>query len=195
MDNAKRNQAVIDFLKTRRSVPAKIMGGPGPSAGELRQIIAIASRVPDHGKIAPWRFVNYGDAAKKRLGELILARALEKQPDLSPELAEIERTRFSRSPQVVAMFSKPVDHPKVPEWEQLLSAGAAGMNFLNAANAYGYDAQWLTEWYAFDETLQEALGTRTGEKIAGFFHIGTRTMPKTERARPEISDIYSLMER
>ena len=155
---------------------------------------AIASRVPDHGKIAPWRFVEYSDRAKKALGEAILARALEKDASLQGDLVEIELTRFTRSPTVIGLFSAPKQHPKVPLWEQELSCGAVGMNWLIAANAHGYDAQWLTEWYAFDEKLKSLLGAGEGERIAGFIHIGTRTMPKTDRERPDLKDIFSTME-
>lgn len=193
IENSK-NQAVIDFMQTRRSVPAKTMAGPGPSAFEIRDMASIASRVPDHGKIAPWRFVEYSSEAKAGIGKVILARALEKEPEMNEELQAIERTRFSRSATVIGLISSPVDHPKVPKWEQELSCGAVGMNWLIAANAFGYDAQWLTEWYAFDEQLKSTFGAGEGERIAGFIHIGTRVMPKTERARPDLSDIFSTME-
>jgi len=197
---SKRNETVIDFMKSRRSVPANLIGDPGPSTAQVGKLIAIATRVPDHGKIAPWRFVRYSNAAKKRLGEALLARATEiamagdRPAPLSDEQQMIERSRFSRSPQVVVMISSPRQHPKVPQWEQVLSAGAAGMNLLIAANAYGYDAQWITEWYAYDEKLARELGAGDGERIAGFFHFGTRTMPKTERDRPQLTDIFSTMD-
>ena len=187
-------------MQTRRSVPAKTMAGPGPSDEEILEFISIAVRVPDHGKLTPWRFVSYSDAAKTRLGERLLVRATQlamsdEQPaPLSEQQQTIERTRFSRSPQVVVMFANQCEHPKVPQWEQVLSAGAAGMNLLIAANAYGYDAQWITEWYAYDETLASDLGARDGERIAGFFHFGTKTMPKTDRRRPQIADIFSIMD-
>jgi nitroreductase len=181
-------------MRTRRSVPAKTMSGPGPSIDEIRQMAEIAARVPDHGKIVPWRFVVYGTQARERLGELILTKALEKDLDLDDALRESERTRLSRSPTVVGLISSPREHPKVPQWEQVLSCGAAGMNWLIAANAHGYDAQWITEWYAFEEDLAPHFGIRSGERMAGFIHIGTRTMPKTERARPKMSDVLSVME-
>lgn len=187
-----RLDQVIEFMSNRRSVPAKTMSGPGPQEDEIRSMIAIASRVPDHGKIAPWRFQRYEHNYCKRLGELFLKRALEKEPDLNREMQEIERTRFSRVPVVIAVISAPRRHPKVPEWEQVLSAGAAAMSLLAAANAYGWDAQWLTEWVAYDESLATVLGVRSGERIAGFVYIGTRTMPKTDRDRPAIDDIYSI---
>ncbi len=187
------NSEVIGFMANRRSVPAKTMSGPGPDESSIRTMIEIATRVPDHGKIAPWRFQRYSPDYCAKLGELFLQRALELTPDLNEDLQEIERTRFTRTPVVIAVMSAPQDHPKVPEWEQVLSAGAAAMNLLIAANAHGWDAQWLTEWIAFDEKLAEPLGVRSGEKIAGFIYVGTRTMPKTERDRPAIDDIYSTL--
>lgn len=187
----KRYDEVIEFMASRRSVPAKTMSGPGPDEKNIRAMIEIAARVPDHGKIAPWRFQRYSPDYCARLGELFLSRALELTPDLNAEMQEIERTRFTRTPVVIAIMSAPRDHPKVPEWEQVLSAGAAAMNFLIAANAYGWDAQWLTEWIAFDRPLAEPLGVRQCERIAGFIYIGTRTMPKTARDRPVLDDIYS----
>lgn len=195
-DQGQQYPQVLEFLRTRRSVPAKAMapGGPGPDDAQIREMIAIASRVPDHGKIAPWRFIRYATQYCRELGDSILARALELNPDLNEELQEIEKTRFLRAPVVIGIISKPVEHPKVPEWEQVLSCGAAGMNLLIAANAFGWDAQWLTEWVAFDETLAPRLGASDGERIAGFIHIGTRTMPKSERDRPALDDIFSTME-
>ena len=193
-DQSVRNPAVIQFMKTRRSVPAKTMGGPGPNPEEIVEMAEVAMRVPDHGKIAPWRFVEYSTSAKERLDRLILARALEKQPDLDGEMKAVEVGRMARSPTVIGLISAPVDHPKVPVWEQELSCGAVGMNWLIAANAFGYDAQWITEWIAIDDVLAPHLGVREGERLAGFIHIGTRTMPKTERERPAFGDVFSRMD-
>jgi len=184
---------VFSFLQTRRSVPAKFMSGPGPDEFQIRALIEIASRVPDHGKIAPWRFVRYTPDYCVRLGERIVERFQQLNSESSDEMLSLERERFTRSPVVIALISSTRDHPKVPKWEQVLSAGAAGMNLLVAANALGFDAQWLSEWVAFDETLANDFGVLEGEKIAGFIHIGTKTMPKTERDRPNINDIFQTM--
>lgn len=186
--------AVLEFMRSRRSVPAKTMAGPGPDDAAIADMIAIASRVPDHGKIAPWRFIRYSPTAAIRLGAVIEARALELDPALGEEQRQVERTRLSRVPVVIAVASHVVEHPKVPRWEQELSAGAACMNLLIAANAHGFDAQWLTEWIAFDEALHAPLGLAEGERIAGFIYIGTRTMPKTERDRPSLDAIFSTMD-
>lgn len=188
------------FLQNRRSVPAKTMSGPGPGENEVRALIEIASRVPDHGKIAPWRFIQYGPDYCVKLGEMIEARFKEVNTgfnneilEIEDEVLEIERGRFTRAPVVIAVISAPKNHPKVPEWEQVLSAGAAAMNLLTAANALGYDVQWLTEWVAFDDVLAPKFGVKPDEKIAGFVHIGTKQMPKTERDRPQIDDVFSIM--
>ncbi|MCU0790332.1 MAG: nitroreductase, partial [Nitratireductor sp.] len=148
------------------------MSGPGPSDAEMETMIAIASRVPDHGKLAPWRFIRYAPAYAAKLNEICLARALARDPALPEDLRAFERNRFTKTPVVIAIVSRPqADHPKVPVWEQQLSCGAAAMNLLIAANALGYDAQWLTEWVAFDEELAPALGVREGERLAGFAYI------------------------
>ncbi len=188
------NQPVLQFMKMRRSVPAKTMTGPGPGLEDIRSMVEIASRVPDHGKIAPWRFVLYSQAACERINKEVAKRAAGLYPGQNEEMRQIEASRFSRTPVVIAVISAPKQHPKVPAWEQELSAGAAAMNLLIAANAHGYDAQWLTEWVAFDEALGPVLGLKEGERLAGFIHIGTRTAPKTERDRPVFDSIFSIME-
>lgn len=188
------NHNLLNYMKTRRSVPAKTMAGPGPTNDQIMQMAKIASRVPDHGKLAPWRFIQYGQNRKNELGKLILKKALENNPDLDEEQRTIELTRLSRSSTVIALISSPTVHSKIPEWEQVLSCGAVGLAWLIAANGFGFDSQWLTEWYAFDEDLSKAFGVKEGERIAGFIHIGTKTMPKTERSRPQLSDILTIME-
>ena len=184
---------VLEFLRQRRSVPSRTLGAPGPGEAEIEAMVSLASRVPDHGKIAPWRFMRYTPDYCRRLGETFRARALERNPDLSQDMQAVELSRFTLAPVVVAVVSCPRPHPKVPEWEQVLSAGAAAMTLLIAANASGYDAQWLTEWVAFDEALAPDLGVREGERIAGFVFMGTRTAPKFERDRPALADVYSVM--
>jgi nitroreductase len=188
-----RHEAVIEFMRNRRSVPANSMTGPGPDEVEIREMIRIASHVPDHGKLAPWRFINYTLAYRAQLGEKFAARAVERDPKLSEQMQRQERERFTRAPVVIAVASRAAPHPKVPQWEQLMSAGAAAMSLLIAANAYGWDAQWLTEWVAFDDALATSLGLQNNEKIAGFIYIGKRTLPKTERDRPAVDDIFTTL--
>ncbi len=187
----KNDIKLIDYLAVRRSVPAFQMCEPGPSTSELEQILTLAVRVPDHGKIAPWRFVVYRDAERARIGEALLAMALEKNPALSEEMIAVERARFTRAPVVIGVISTAGPHVKIPEWEQLMSAGAVCLNLLMAANAHGYVSNWLTEWFAYDEKAHPLLGIRPGEKVAGFIHIGSTTFPVTERPRPALSDVVT----
>ncbi|PPJ46387.1 nitroreductase [Rhizobium sp. KAs_5_22] len=187
----KNDIKLIDYLAVRRSVPAFQMCEPGPSTAEIEQILTLAVRVPDHGKIAPWRFVVYRGAERARIGEALLAMALEKNPELSEEMIAVERARFTRAPVVIGVISTAGPHMKIPEWEQLMSAGAVCLNLLMAANAHGYVSNWLTEWFAYDQKAHPLLGIRPGEKVAGFIHIGSTTFPVTERPRPALSDIVT----
>ncbi|MBB4504131.1 nitroreductase [Rhizobium johnstonii] len=179
---------LIDYLAVRRSIPAFQMCEPGPEKAEIEEILRLASRVPDHGKIAPWRFIVYRGEQRVRLGEELLTLALQTKPDLSEEMIQVERSRFTRAPVVVAVVSKAGPHIKIPEWEQLMSAGALCFNVILAANANGYVANWLTEWFAYDERAHPLLGVGADEKVAGFIHIGSTTFPAIERPRPELAD-------
>ncbi len=187
----KNDIKLIDYLAVRRSVPAFQMCEPGPPTAEIEQILTLAVRVPDHGKIAPWRFVVYRGAERARIGEALLAMALEKNPELSEEMIGVERARFTRAPVVIGVISTAGPHMKIPEWEQLMSAGAVCLNLLMAANAHGYVSNWLTEWFAYDEKAHPLLGIKPGEKVAGFIHIGSTTFPVTERPRPALSDVVT----
>jgi nitroreductase len=182
---------LIDYLSTRRSIPAFQMSEPGPVRDEVEEMLKLASRVPDHGKLAPWRFIVYRGAERQRISEALATIAMGDKPDLSDEMVKVENTRLSRAPVVVAVVSRAAPHVKIPEWEQLMSAGAVCLNLVMAANAYGFASNWLTEWYAFDERAYPILGVKAGEKVAGFVHIGTPTVPPTERPRPELSEIVT----
>ncbi|MFC3074224.1 nitroreductase family protein [Shinella pollutisoli] len=182
---------LIDYLSTRRSIPAFQLGEPGPSRTEVEDMLKLASRVPDHGKLAPWRFVVYRGEGRRRISEAMAKIALADRPDLSEEMVRVENTRLTRAPVVVAVVSRAAPHVKVPEWEQVLSAGAVCLNLIMAANAHGYAANWITEWYAFDPRAHALLGVEPHEKVAGFIHIGTPTVPPTERPRPELSEIVT----
>ncbi|NEJ73841.1 nitroreductase [Rhizobium phaseoli] len=179
---------LIDYLAVRRSIPAFQMCEPGPEKAEIEEILRLASRVPDHGKIAPWRFIVYRGDERARLGEELLKLALAVKPELSEEMIQVERARFTRAPVVVAVVSKAGPHIKIPEWEQVMSAGALCFNLILAANASGYVANWLTEWFAYDERAYPLLGVGADEKVAGFIHIGSTTFPAIERPRPELAD-------
>lgn len=187
----KNDIKLIDYLAVRRSVPAFQMCEPGPSTAEIERILTLTVRVPDHGKIAPWRFVVYRGEERVRLGDALLTMALEKNPALSEEMIAVERSRFTRAPVVIGVISTAGPHVKIPEWEQLMSAGAVCLNLLMAANAHGYVSNWLTEWFAYNEKAHPLLGIRPGEKVAGFIHIGSTTFPVTERPRPALADIVT----
>jgi len=182
---------LIDYLSTRRSIPAFQMSGPGPSKGEVEDILKLATRVPDHGKLAPWRFIVYRGAERQRISEALAKIAMADRPELSEEMVKVENTRLTRAPVVIAVVSRAAPHAKIPEWEQLMSAGAVCLNLVMAANAHGYASNWLTEWYAYDKRAYPILGVNEGERIAGFVHIGTPTVPPTERPRPELSEIVA----
>lgn len=183
---------MIELLKTRRSVKPDLLVAPAPSGAELEAILAIAARVPDHKKLAPWRFVVIEGAARERLGE-IAAEACQREEREPPSHVrlETERKRFLRAPLVVAVVSRVKEARGAPEWEQILSAGAACMNLVVAANALGYATTWITEWIAYSKTFTSGFGLAENERIAGFIHIGTASAKPDERERPVLSEIVS----
>jgi nitroreductase len=181
----------IALLQRRRSLAPVNLTGPGPDAAELETMLRIASRVPDHGKLAPWRFVVFEGGGRDRAGRLALEIKLLDNPGLDEAGRQAELTRFSRSPLVVAVVSRAAAHAKIPEWEQVLSAGAAGMALVIAANALGYSTTWLTEWCAYDARFRAAIGLAEHERIAGFVHIGRPRQAPEDRPRPALADIVS----
>ena len=181
----------IDLLKTRRSVKPREMAGPGPSPSELETILTIGARVPDHGKLAPWRFIVFEGEARMRAGEVIARVFARKNPGAPAADIEIERKRLTDAPLVIGIVSFTKPHPKVPAWEQELSAGASAMNIVTAATALGYGACWLTGWFAFDRDVLEGLGLKPDEKLAGLVHIGRPTKPSEDRPRPVLSEIVT----
>ena len=180
-----------DYLSTRRSIPAFQMMEPGPGKSEIEEMLKLASRVPDHGKLAPWRFIVFRGEERARISAELAKMALAAKPDLSAEMIAVENSRLTRAPVVIAVVSTAAPHFKIPEWEQIMSAGAVCLNLLMAANALGYSSNWLTEWFAFDEKAYPLLGVKPGEKIAGFIHIGSPQVPPTERPRPELAEIVT----
>ena len=181
----------IELLKTRRSVKPREMTGPGPSAAELETILTIGARVPDHGKLAPWRFIVFEGDARERAGDVIAKVFARKNPQARAADIDIEKKRLTDAPLVIAVVSFTKPHPKVPPFEQELSAGASAMNIVTAATALGYGACWLTGWFAFDRDVLDGLGVKADEKIAGFIHIGKVTKPNEDRPRPVLSDIVT----
>jgi nitroreductase len=181
----------IELLKTRRSVKPREMTGPGPSPAELETILTIGARVPDHGKLAPWRFIIFEGDARGRAGDVIAGVFARKNANASPAEIDVERRRLTDAPLVIGIVSLTKQHPKVPPWEQELSAGASAMNIVTAATALGYGACWLTGWFAFDRDVLAGLGLKADEKLAGLIHIGTVSKPSEDRPRPALSDLVT----
>jgi nitroreductase len=179
----------ITLLKTRRSVKPMDLLGPAPSDAEVETMLTIAARVPDHGKLAPWRFVVFEGEARERAGDIIADVFKAANPQASAEQIAFERSRLARAPLVIAVVSRAAPHVKIPEWEQQLSAGASCMALVVAANALGFATSWITEWYAYDRDVVERLGLAPHERIAGFVHIGRPRMKPEDRDRPRLSDL------
>jgi nitroreductase len=182
-------QDALQLLKTRRSVKPMDLGGPGPSSTEIETLLTIAARVPDHGKLTPWRFIVFEGDARLAAGASIGKIFAAKNSQATAEQIEFERKRLARAPLVIAVVSRAATHEKIPDWEQQLSSGASAMSLVIAAHALGYAASWLTEWYAYDRAVLDALGLAPHERIAGFVHIGRPAQPPQDRPRPELSDI------
>ncbi|MBN8919569.1 MAG: nitroreductase, partial [Rhizobiales bacterium] len=157
----------LALLKTRRSVRIVDLREPAPSPDELDLILTIASRVPDHGKLTPWRFIVFEGAAREAAGAIVAGIFKSEHPEADAERLRIEQGRFTRAPVVVAVVSRAAPHVKIPEWEQVLSAGAAAMSLELAAHAEGFAANWVTEWYAYDRRVLDRLGLAENERIAG----------------------------
>lgn len=189
LPRAVRDAGMLKTLLTRRSTVANNLGPPGPSARELKEILRAAARVPDHGKLAPWRFLVFTGRARAEFGEVLADAWAVQDPGAPEQRLTLERNRFLRAPVVVAVISRVRENHKIPEWEQILSAGAACQTMLLAAHASGYDAQWITEWYAYDPTVRRALGMEAGERVAGFIYMGTATEAPVERVRPEMKAV------
>ena len=188
-----RNDAVLDFLSNRRSNLSKAMGEPGPSPEQLDTILRIGTRVPDHRKLAPWRIRVFEGRARERVGAALRDIYAADNPDHPEDRQAFEAARFLRAPVVLGVYSAPVECARgTPEWEQVLSAGAVCLKLCMAAQALGFGAQWLTEWYSYDARAREALGLEDGQRVAGFIFIGTPTQPSSPRPRPDLADIVSL---
>ena len=177
--------AALAALDARRSVPAKQLSEPGPDRPALLRLLASAVRVPDHGKRVPWRFLAISGPTRQALGERLAARGLERDPAAGEAAVEKDRLRFAHAPVVVAVIARLGPDEKIPEVERLLSAGCVCFALLQAAQAAGFGAQWLTGWPAYDEQVKQWLGLQADEQIAGFIHIGTPRLEAPERERPD----------
>jgi nitroreductase len=182
--------SALSLLQTRRSGRPRDLVEPGPDAEQLRQIFAIASRTPDHGKLAPWRFVHVRKQDRAALEQLLLGAYRAANPDAARlEIEAVQRFAHQAPELVIAMFS-PVEQTKIPLWEQQLSCGAALMNLLHAAHALGFAAGWITGWAAYSEPVRQAFA-REKETIAGFVFIGPPARELEERPRPALDFVAS----
>ena len=171
-------------LATRRSTPAQGLAAPGPSPDQIRDILEIGARTPDHGKLFPWRFVVLGPQTRADIAARLDPFA-DRQPD--PKKARAVLAKLTNPPVTILVISTPTPGHKVPVWEQELSAGAVCMNLSHAANALGFATNWITDWYAYDPEALAMFGVGAGEKTAGFIHIGTAAEPPLERPRPDMA--------
>jgi nitroreductase len=178
------------FLATRRSGKARDMVVPGPSDAQLLQILSIAARTPDHGKLAPWRFVTIAGDQRDVLAERLRAAYLANKPDAGRLELEAIKSFAHEAPSLVVVLSAPVRESHIPLWEQELSAGAACMNLLAAAHSLGFVASWLTGWAAYSDAVRDLFGGTT-TRIAGFIFIGSPSRPLEERPRPQLDAVVS----
>ncbi len=186
-----KTDSLLQALDTRRSVPSRQLGEPGPDTATLHRMLASAVRVPDHGKLVPFRFIRIQGEARHALGECLAARTRALDPQAPGAAVEKDRGRFAHAPVIVTVVARLTPGHKVPEQEQLLSAGSVCFALLQAAQALGYGAQWLTGWMAYDDAVAELLGLGPNEKIAGFIHIGTPRVDAPERERPDAAALLT----
>lgn len=184
----------LDLLARRRSVAPILLHGPGPTPAQLTQLLTLATRVPDHGKLAPWRFILFQGDARLRAGEIIAALFAQDNPQAPADRLAIEARRLAHAPLVVAVVSRAAPHIKIPEWEQQLSAGAVAMTLAIAAKAMGFSTAWLTDWIGYDRRVLARFGLSEHERIAGFVHIGMADIVPEDRARPVLADLVTHFE-
>ena len=177
-------------LLTRRSTSIRNMVDPAPSQEDLKTILKIGARVPDHGKRAPWYFVVFDEQARKDIAPLLRESYKQEDPEATDAKLDLESERFLRAPLVIGVISR-IRETKHPMWEQVLSAGAVCLNLCHAAHALGYGANWLTEWYSFNDHFKKGLGLDERDNVAGFIYIGTPTCSNEERERPYLSKIVT----
>ncbi len=181
--------SLLAFLKSRKSASAKAMGGDGPNSKQLDEILSIATRVPDHGKLTPWRFVLFEGDARAEVGKLFAKRWAELNPSHSAETLRFQAGLFMRAPLVIAVVSTAQTHEKIPVWEQQMSAAAVCFNMELAAQALGFDVQWQSDWVAYDAGAKAAMGLKAGEQIAGLIYIGKSAIPLEDRPRPDVATL------
>ncbi len=182
---------IIEFLLQRKSPPISQIQEPGPSDGQIDQMIRVATRVPDHGLLEPWRFILYRGEARTTVGEFFARRAGEREGPLNEQRIQQEKTRFTRAPLVIGVISSPKPHERIPEWEQFLSGGNAAFSLVLAAHALGFGANWVSNWYSDDAESRTFLGLSPNERVIGFVHIGTVNAKIPDRPRPEPAKVLS----
>lgn len=180
--------SLLSALQTRRSGKPQTMAGPGPTDAELEQILSIAARVPDHGKLHPWRLVIIGNEQRDALGAVLRQALAEEDPCATIAHHNKEDEFAHHDSRLLVLVSAPIQGHKIPVWEQQLSCGAVGMNLLNGATALGYVASWVTGWRTYSPRVTAAL-CLPGEKIAGFIFIGQPTVELEERPRPQLNEV------
>lgn len=182
---------ILDFLLARNSVPIPDLREPAPNDNEIAKIMAAASRVPDHGRLAPWRFILYRGKAREEIGQKLAVLAEQREGPLPEGRRNQELARFSRAPLVIGVVSSPKENPKIPQWEMFLSGGMAAMNLMIAANALGYGTNMITNWYSDVPEGRAILGLAPQERVIGFVHIGSYEGAAPERPRPDPAKLYA----
>ncbi len=190
---AKPSSELLDYLLKRRSVSIKALTEPGPDEEQIATILKAATRVPDHGRLFPWYFIVLRGEARQQAGELLEWGWREQDRNAAPAKIELERERFMRAPVVIAVVSR-IRKSKNPVWEQVLSAGALCQNLCLAANALGFGSNWVTEWYAYSDTVRTELGLDKRDHIAGFIYLGTPKEQPAERDRPDLEELVTYWE-
>lgn len=187
---ARISEELLDYMLRRRSCSVKTLQEPGPDKMQIEKILQVAARVPDHGKMFPWYFIVFQGNSRQDIGKLLEKAWLKENPDASPAKLELEHNRFLRAPLVIGVISR-IREGKHPVWEQILSSGAACQNLCLAANALGFGAHWMTEWYSYNDIFRSELGLDEYDHVAGFIYIGTPDKMPVERDRPELDKIVT----
>ena len=182
---------LLDLLDSRRSMPSRQLGEPGPDAAQLERLLTAAVRVPDHGKLTPWRLLLIRGAARGKLGEKLAEIHRRNEPDAADSVLAKDRERYNFAPLIVAVIARVQADHKVPEQEQVLSAGCVAYNLLLGAQGLGFGAQWLTGWAAYDLDAAQLFGLAANERIVAFVHIGTARESAPERVRPNVRELVS----
>lgn len=175
----------MQALDQRLSVPSRQLGEPAPDAATLLRMLQSAVRVPDHGKLVPYRFLQLRGDSRHALGEFLAQRSRQRDPQVAEAAVEKDRLRFSHAPLIVTVIARLQPDHKVPAQEQLLTAGCVCFALLQAAQGAGFGAQWLTAWMAYDAEVSRHLGLVENERIVGFIHIGTPKLDVPDRERPD----------